>query len=58
MKKLISLVLSIMMVCMLGVNVFALTLIELKPNYPTIKEPVVLEDTITFEEDSENVFFA
>ena len=58
MKKIISVILSVLMVMALGINAFALTALELKPGVPTIQDKVVLEDYCDFYESGENTFIA
>lgn len=58
MKKIISVILSVLMVMALGINAFALTAIELKPGVPTAQSKVVLEDYCDFNESGENTFIA
>ena len=58
MKKIISVILSVLMVMALGINAFALTAIELKPGTPTVQNKVVLEDYCDFHENGENTFIA
>lgn len=57
MKKLISVIMSVLMIAALSVNAIALTAIDLKPGQPTVAEPIILEDSIDFTEGSENVLF-
>ena len=58
MKKIISVILSVLMVMALGINAFALTALELKPGVPTVQDKVVLEDYCDFYESGENIFIA
>ena len=58
MKKIISVILSVLMVMALGINALALTEIELKPGVPTVQNKVVLEDYCDFYESGENTFIA
>ena len=58
MKKIISVILSVLMVMALGINAFALTALELTPGVPTIEDKVVLEDYCDFYESGENTFIA
>lgn len=58
MKKIISVILSVLMVMALGINAFALTALELKPGVPTVQNKVVLEDYCDFHESGENTFIA
>ena len=58
MKKIISVILSVLMVMALGINAFALTALELKPGVPTVQNKVVLEDYCDFYESGENTFIA
>ena len=58
MKKIISVILSVLMVMALGINAFALTALELKPGVPTVQDKVVLEDYCDFYESGENTFIA
>lgn len=58
MKKIISVILSVLMVMALGINALALTAIELKPGVPTVQSKVVLEDYCDFNESGENTFIA
>ena len=58
MKKIISVILSVLMVMALSINAFALTAIELKPGVPTVQNKVVLEDYCDFYESGENTFIA
>ena len=58
MKKIISVILSVLMVMALGINALALTEIELKPGVPTVQSKVVLEDYCDFNESGENTFIA
>lgn len=58
MKKIISVILSVLMVMALSINAFALTALELKPGAPTAQSKVVLEDYCDFNESGENTFIA
>lgn len=58
MKKIISIILSVLMVMVLSINALALTAIELKPGVPTVQKKVVLEDYCDFNESGENTFIA
>ena len=58
MKKIISIILALMMTLAVGVNAFALTVIDLQPGKPTVKEPIVLEDFCGFDEVGENILIA
>ena len=58
MKKIISVILSVLMVMALSINALALTEIELKPGVPTVQSKVVLEDYCDFNESGENTFIA
>ncbi len=58
MKKIISVILSVLMVMALGINAFALTALELKPGVPTVQDKIVLEDYCDFYESGENTFIA
>ena len=58
MKKIISVILSVLMVMALSINALALTKIELKPGVPTVQSKVVLEDYCDFNESGENTFIA
>ena len=58
MKKIISVILSVLIVMALGINAFALTALELKPGVPTVQDKVVLEDYCDFYESGENIFIA
>lgn len=58
MKKIISVILSVLMVMALSINALALTAIELKPGVPTVQNKVVLEDYCDFYESGENIFIA
>ena len=58
MKKIISVILSVLMVMALGINAFALTALELKPGVPTVQDKIVLEDYCDFYESGENIFIA
>lgn len=58
MKKIISIILALMMTLAVSVNAFALTVIDLQPGKPTVKEPIVLEDFCGFDEGGENVLIA
>lgn len=58
MKKIISVILSVLMVMALSINALALTAIELKPGVPTVQSKVVLEDYCDFNESGENTFIA
>lgn len=58
MKKIISVILSVLMVMALSINALALTEIELKPGVPTVQNKVVLEDYCDFYESGENIFIA
>lgn len=58
MKKIISVILSVLMVMALSINALALTAIELKPGVPTVQNKVVLEDYCDFYESGENTFIA
>ena len=58
MKKIISVILSVLMVMALGINAFALTALELKPGVPTVQDKIILEDYCDFYESGENTFIA
>lgn len=58
MKKIISVILSVLMVMALGINAFALTALELKPGTPTAQNKIVLKDYCDFNNSSENTFIA